>query len=116
MTKAAVEAVAHVFREGFKYSRAEVLLLGLCQQGEYTDDLFAATQPLAMENVMGVSDAINGRWGCLFTIAVLWGTYCAIPVRTMMPRENAIQASSYSILSSAWLRNGFSFHAWRNAS
>jgi DNA polymerase V len=63
MTKAAVDAVCHVFREGFKYSKAEVLLLGLCQQGEYTDDLFAASQPLAAEKVMGVLDAINGRWG-----------------------------------------------------
>lgn len=63
MTKAAVEAVGHVFREGFKYSKAEVLLLGLCQQGEYTDDLFAASQPVATEKVMGVLDAINGRWG-----------------------------------------------------
>lgn len=63
MTKAAVEAVGHVFREGFKYSKAEVLLLGLCQKGEYTDDLFAASQPVATERVMGVLDAINCRWG-----------------------------------------------------
>lgn len=63
MTKAAVEAVGHVFRDGFKYSKAEVLLLGLCQKGEYTDDLFAASQPVATEKVMGVLDAINGRWG-----------------------------------------------------
>lgn len=63
MTKAAVDALGHVFREGFKYSKAEVLLLGLCQKGEYTDDLFAASQPVATEKVMGVLDAINGRWG-----------------------------------------------------
>jgi DNA polymerase V len=32
MTKAAVEAVGSVFRQGYKYSKAEVLLLGLCQK------------------------------------------------------------------------------------
>jgi DNA polymerase V len=63
MTKAAVEAVHGVFRPGFKYSKAEVLLLSLCQKGGYTEDLFAISQPAATEKVMGVLDAINGRWG-----------------------------------------------------
>jgi hypothetical protein len=40
MTKAAVDAVNQVFRPGFQYSKAEVLLVNLCQKGEYTDDLF----------------------------------------------------------------------------
>ena len=63
MTKAAVEAVGNVFRQGYKYSKAEVLLLGLCQKGEYTDDMFATSQPASTDKVMGVLDAINGRWG-----------------------------------------------------
>lgn len=33
LTKAAVDALDRVFRSGFKYSRAEVLLMNLCQQG-----------------------------------------------------------------------------------
>ena len=52
-----------VFRSGFKYSKAEVLLVNLCLKGEYTDDLFSISQPEATEKVMGVLDAINGRWG-----------------------------------------------------
>jgi DNA polymerase V len=40
MTKAAVEAVDRVYRPELKRSKAEVLLLNLCQKGEYTDDLF----------------------------------------------------------------------------
>lgn len=63
MTKAATEAVNRLFRPGFKYSKAEVLLMDLRQPGEFTDDLFAHSQPEAAEKVMGVLDEINERWG-----------------------------------------------------
>ena len=63
LTKAAVDAVDHIYRPGFKYSKAEVMLLNLCQHGEYTDDLFAVSQPAEATRVMAVLDQINGRWG-----------------------------------------------------
>jgi len=63
LTKAAVDALERVYRPGFKYSKAEVLLLNLCQPGEYTDDLFAVSQPSEATKVMAVLDKINGRWG-----------------------------------------------------
>ncbi|WP_434578003.1 translesion error-prone DNA polymerase V subunit UmuC [Pseudomonas sp. Z5-35] len=63
MTKAATEAVNRLFRPGFKYSKAEVLLMDLRQPGEFTDDLFAQSQPVMADKVMGVLDEINGRWG-----------------------------------------------------
>ena len=63
LTKAAVDAVDHIYRPGFKYSKAEVMLLNLCQSGEYTDDLFAVSQPAEATRVMTVLDQINGRWG-----------------------------------------------------
>lgn len=63
LTTAAVDAVDRVFRPGFSYSKAEVLLLNLCQPGEYTDDLFAISQPTEATRVMAVLDEINGRWG-----------------------------------------------------
>lgn len=63
LTQAAVGALDRIFRPGFKYSKAEVMLLNLCQPGEYTDDLFATSQPVEATRVMTVLDQINERWG-----------------------------------------------------
>ena len=63
LTQAAVGALDRIFRVGFKYSKAEVILLNLCHPGEYTDDLFATSQPTEATKVMTVLDQINGRWG-----------------------------------------------------
>lgn len=63
LTTTAVDALDRIFRPGFSYSKAEVLLLNLCQPGEYTDDLFAISQPTEATKVMAVLDEINGRWG-----------------------------------------------------
>jgi DNA polymerase V len=63
LTAAALAGLGRVFREGYNYSKAEILLLDLCQRGEYTADLFAATQPEASERVMSVLDEINAKWG-----------------------------------------------------
>ena len=63
LTRAAVDALDHVYRAGFNYSKAEVMLLNLCQRGEYTEDLFAESQPSAATKLMGVLDEINQRWG-----------------------------------------------------
>src|SRR5471030_1020061 len=63
LTQAAADAVESVFRPGFKYSKAEVMLLRLCQPWEFTEDLFARSQPGDATKVMSVLDAINSRWG-----------------------------------------------------
>ncbi|MGH8390320.1 MAG: translesion error-prone DNA polymerase V subunit UmuC [Pseudomonas sp.] len=63
LTQAAVAALDRVFQPGFKYSKAEVMLLNLCQPGEYTDDLFDKSQPPEATRVMTVMDQINERWG-----------------------------------------------------
>lgn len=63
LTKAAVEALDRVFRPGFNYSKAEVLLMNLSQRGQFTNDLFTAVQPAETSRVMAVLDQINERWG-----------------------------------------------------
>jgi len=63
LTQAAVGALNKIFRLGFTYSKAEVMLLDLCRAGEYTDDLFAESQPPEAARVMAVLDQINERWG-----------------------------------------------------
>ena len=63
ITRAAIAGLERIYREGFAFSKAEVLLMDLCQRGEYTDDLFTETQPAAAERVMGVLDAVNAKWG-----------------------------------------------------
>ncbi|MEF0146157.1 translesion error-prone DNA polymerase V subunit UmuC [Pseudomonas guariconensis] len=63
LTRAATEAVEQVYRSGFRYSKAEVLLMDLRQPGEFTDDLFAMTQPVACDRLMSVLDEINGKYG-----------------------------------------------------
>ncbi|WP_040263564.1 Y-family DNA polymerase [Pseudomonas massiliensis] len=63
MTRYACEALERVYRPGFRYSKAEVMLLELCQRGEYTQDLFTVSQPAASDRLMSLVDEINARWG-----------------------------------------------------
>lgn len=60
----AVQAgLKQVFREGFSYAKAQVLLLDLYRKNEYTPDLFSPEQPVKTERLMSTLDAINNRWG-----------------------------------------------------
>ena len=63
IVRAALQGLDAIFRAGHAYAKAEIMLLDLRQQGEFTDDLFTETQPAAAEKVMGVLDEINSRWG-----------------------------------------------------
>lgn len=63
ITQAALAGLDEVYRPGFSYAKAEVLLMDLCGRGEFTDDLFAASQPAASEKVMAVLDSVNAKWG-----------------------------------------------------
>ncbi|NRH28561.1 Y-family DNA polymerase [Pseudomonas sp. MS19] len=63
ISKAALEGLEQIFRHGFAFSKAQVLLLDLRQSGEYTGDMFAAGQSVEAQRVMGVLDSINAKWG-----------------------------------------------------
>ena len=63
ITQAALAGLEQVYREGYSFAKAQVLLVDLCQRGEFTDDLFAESQPAASEKVMAVLDAVNAKWG-----------------------------------------------------
>lgn len=60
---AAREGISRLYRDGFSYAKAQVLLLDLCRRNEYTQDLFAPEQPVKTERLMSALDAINRRWG-----------------------------------------------------
>lgn len=61
--RVAMAGLERVYRSGFAYSKAEVLLLGLCQRNQCSGDLFAAVQPSETSQVMDVLDQINSKWG-----------------------------------------------------
>ncbi|MFV3326641.1 translesion error-prone DNA polymerase V subunit UmuC [Pseudomonas sp. NY15372] len=63
LTRAATEAVEQVYRPGYRYSKAEVLLMDLRQPGEFSEDLFAPKQSANCDRLMQIMDIINGRWG-----------------------------------------------------
>ncbi len=59
----AVAGVEAIFREGYSYAKASILLMDLCQRGEYTPDLFEPGQTVESQKLMGVMDEVNARWG-----------------------------------------------------
>ena len=61
--KAASQGLDAIYRTGYAYAKAEILLMDLRQRGEFSGDLFAQEQPESSERVMGVLDQINARWG-----------------------------------------------------
>jgi len=72
LTRCALRALEGIFREGYEYSKADVMLLDLRNRGEFSEDLFTASQPQRTDAVMATMDKINRRWGrdCLRTAAM----------------------------------------------
>lgn len=52
-----------MFRAGFSYSKAKVVLLSLFQSGEYADYLFVTSQSIKSTKVVDVFDQISYRRG-----------------------------------------------------
>lgn len=63
LTTAALRGLDAIYREGYAYSKAEILLLDLRRRGEFTGDLFDQGQPACSDRLMAVMDQVNARWG-----------------------------------------------------
>lgn len=63
LAAAAMRGLEAIYRPGFAYSKAEVLLMDLRQRGEFTADLFAARPRPGADRLMAVVDRINAREG-----------------------------------------------------
>lgn len=61
--KAASKGLDTIYRTGYAYAKAEILLMDLRHRGEFSGDLFSEEQPEAAGRLMGVLDGINARWG-----------------------------------------------------
>lgn len=63
LAAAAIRGLDAIYRPGYAYSKAEVLLMDLRQRGEFTGDLFAAVPSPGADRLMAVIDRINAREG-----------------------------------------------------
>ena len=64
LLKAAHVGLWHIYRRGYAYQRAGVVLLDLAPSAARTADLFASTETRERrERLMAVMDGINARWG-----------------------------------------------------
>jgi DNA polymerase V len=61
--RAAQRALDAIYRPGFGYAKAEIILMDLRQRGEYTEDLFTAGSPGSSSKLMVAMDAVNAKWG-----------------------------------------------------
>ncbi len=63
LAAAAIRGLDAIYRPGYAYSKADVLLMDLRQRGEFTGDLFAASPSPGADRLMAVIDRINAREG-----------------------------------------------------
>lgn len=63
LAAAAIRGLNAIYRPGYAYSKAEVLLQDLRQRGEFTADLFAQAPRPGADRLMAVVDRINAREG-----------------------------------------------------
>lgn len=64
LVAAATKAAADLWRDGFRYAKAGIVLVDLYRPEELpTADMFATRDPARSKALMGALDAINGRFG-----------------------------------------------------
>lgn len=63
LVDAALHGLRSIYKPGFKYAKAGVMLLDLQAQGVVQEDLFAAVDSSRRDRLMSALDAVNGRFG-----------------------------------------------------
>lgn len=63
LANAAMRGLEMIWRDGYRYSKAEILLMDLRKRGESTGDLFTESQPARTYELMTVLDRINCKYG-----------------------------------------------------
>lgn len=63
LTNAAMQGLEAIWRDGYRYSKAEILLMDLRKRSEFTGDLFTPSQSERSNDLMRVLDRINLKYG-----------------------------------------------------
>ncbi len=62
---AALRCLLSIYRPGYRYRKAGVMLTGIVKQGYKPQDLFSSLAPAREDKpLMAALDKINGKWGC----------------------------------------------------
>jgi DNA polymerase V len=63
LTNAAMQGLEAIWRDGYRYSKAEILLMDLRKRSEFTGDLFTPSQSERSDDLMRVLDRVNLKYG-----------------------------------------------------
>ena len=63
LIRSALQGIKAVYREGYQYKKAGVMLMGLVPVGQVQADLFDHHDRVRSTRLMSALDAVNARWG-----------------------------------------------------
>jgi DNA polymerase V len=63
LIRTALKGIRRIYREGYQYKKAGVMLMGLVPLSQIQTDLFDRQDRVRSKQLMTALDAINRRWG-----------------------------------------------------
>ena len=63
LIRSAIQGIRTIYRDGYRYKKAGVLLTGLLPVSQVQTDLFDQQDPARSKRLMMALDAVNDRWG-----------------------------------------------------
>jgi len=63
LIRSAVQGIRTIYRDGYRYKKAGVILMGLVPVSQIQTDLFDCQDRARSTRLMAALDAVNGRWG-----------------------------------------------------